>query len=227
MPENQTTERRTRTQRERREGTIRKLLDATTEILIEEGYANASIQRICARAEVSQGGLFRHFATREALMVAAAEDVGQRILDHYQQAFEERKDRGGEEPLVLALRLVRDACRSRLNQAWYELAIAARTNPALKKALAPIGVRYYEKINALGRSLLPELAATLGEEGFTTVTGTIIAMFDGESVQRFIEVDEKFEDARFNLLLMLARTLVSGALPAAVDQEIQPKRRRP
>jgi AcrR family transcriptional regulator len=209
-PESQANEPPRRTQRERRESTIRKLLDATTEILIEEGYSNASVQRICARAEVSQGGLFRHFATREALMVAAAEDVGQKILEHYQKEFEDRKDT--EEPLVLALRLVRDACRSRLNQAWYELAIAARTNPGLKNAIGPIGRRYYEKIDALARALMPHLASQLGA-GFTVMTGTIIAMFDGESVQRFIEVDENLEEARFNLLLTLARTLIAAQTP--------------
>ena len=55
---------RRRTQQERREGTIRKLLDAAAETLIEVGYSEASVQRICARAEVSQGALFRHFASR-------------------------------------------------------------------------------------------------------------------------------------------------------------------
>ena len=39
------------TQEERREATIRKLLDAATEALIEVGYAGASVQEVCARAE--------------------------------------------------------------------------------------------------------------------------------------------------------------------------------
>src|SRR5262249_3164006 len=126
-----------RTQQERREGTIRKLLDAATNVLIEEGYANASVQRICARADISQGGLFRHFATREALMVAAAEDVGQKILDGFEQSFESQRSfsfgrssgrattqtesnpNQEQDPLFLALMLVRETCRSRLNQAWY------------------------------------------------------------------------------------------------------------
>jgi len=213
-------ERRTRTQRERREGTIRKLLDATTEILIEEGYAGASVQRICARAESSQGGLFRHFATREALMVAAAEDVGQKLLEGYEQEFEKRRS-DANDPLELALEMVRDTCRSRLNQAWYELAIAARTNPALKKALAPIAVRYYEKIEALAKQLLPELAETLGEGPFRAVIGTILAMFDGEAVQRFIEEDKRLEDGRFELLLGLARTLI-----LTTSEKKAPKQRR-
>ena len=76
-----------RSQQERREGTIRKLLDAATETLIEVGYAEASVQRICERAELSQGALFRHFATREALMVAVGEDVGAELLTAYRKRF--------------------------------------------------------------------------------------------------------------------------------------------
>ena len=34
-----------------------------------------------------------------------------------------------------AMRLVRETCRSRLNQAWYELAMAARTNDGLREGL--------------------------------------------------------------------------------------------
>ncbi|MEO7093698.1 MAG: helix-turn-helix domain-containing protein, partial [Polyangiales bacterium] len=112
-----------RTQQERREGTIRKLLDAATSMLIEVGWAEASVQRICARGEVSQGALFRHFPSREALMVAVAEDVGHQLLVRYRVEFEALGDQ--REDVVAAMRLVREACRSRLNQAWYELRMAA------------------------------------------------------------------------------------------------------
>ncbi|MDB4993113.1 MAG: transcriptional regulator, AcrR family, partial [Myxococcaceae bacterium] len=125
-----------RTQKERREGTIRKLIDAATHTLIEVGYAEASVQRICARAELSQGALFRHFATREALMVAVGEDVGERILERYRKKFLSVPT--DEDAVAAAVRLVRDACRSRLNVAWYELSMAARTNDNLKKHLEPV-----------------------------------------------------------------------------------------
>ena len=64
-----------RTQAERREGTIGALLDATEDVLHERGYAATTVAAVCERAGVSQGGLFRHFATRRALLVAAAERV--------------------------------------------------------------------------------------------------------------------------------------------------------
>jgi AcrR family transcriptional regulator len=194
-----------RTQEERREGTIRKLLDATTDALIELGYAETTVQQICARAEVSTGGLFRHFASREELLVAVGEDVGKRLLEQYRGAFETLSDE--EDPLELALHLVRDACRSRLNQAMYELSMAARTNPRLKKALAPSMARYFDDIVALGQLLLPELAAQLGPR-FRVLVETILAVFDGETVHRFVEKRPQLEEQRMELLLGITRMLV-------------------
>jgi AcrR family transcriptional regulator len=195
---------RRRTQTERREGTIRKLLDAATDTLIERGYAGASVQEICERAQVSQGGLFRHFPTREALMVAVGEDVGRKILGRYRREFEALRER--EDPMILAIRLVRDACRSRLNQAWYELSMAARTNVNLRRALQAASARYYDDIEDLARQLLPELAARMGDR-FRVLVDTIIAVFDGEVVHRFVLKKPEVEEARLELLAVLARTL--------------------
>jgi AcrR family transcriptional regulator len=195
MPAREPTAPKRRTQRERREGTIRRLLDAATETLIEVGYAEASVQRICERAELSQGALFRHFATREALMVAVGEDVGAQLLARYKKKFVglRRHDVAG------AMRLLRDMCRSRINQALYELMIAARTRPALKKALDPLARRYHADIVRLARELMPDQAAMLGES-FEVLLATILAMFDGETIQRFVLPQPRLEDARLELL---------------------------
>jgi AcrR family transcriptional regulator len=182
-----------RTQRERRETTIRKLLDAATDTLIEVGYAEASVQRICDNAGVSQGALFRHFATREELMVAVGADVGARILEQYKGQFAKAAKRDSD--VEAALRLVRDACRSRLNQAWYELEVAARTNPNLRKALEPVLRRYFTDITALARELLPDVAQTLGP-AFDMLVTSVIMMFDGETTHRFLIKDAAVEDAR-------------------------------
>lgn len=188
-----------RTQQERREGTIRKLLDAATETLIELGYAEASVQRICTRAELSQGALFRHFATREALMVAVGEDVGERLLERTKRKLAASSSSEGEPDVATAMRIVRDACRSRLNQAWYELEIASRTNDNLRKALEPVARRYYADIAQAARDLLPTLAAKLGDS-FDVLVATVIAVFDGETMHRFVTKEPALEDARFELL---------------------------
>jgi AcrR family transcriptional regulator len=199
-----------RTQKERREGTIRKLLDAATETLIEVGYAEASVQRICARTELSQGALFRHFATREALMVAVAEDVGERILDRYREELLSLP--AAEASVAAAVRLVRAACRSRLNQAWYELSIAARTNENLKKHLEPVARRYYEDIATAARELLPDVAAKMGGS-FDVLVATVIAVFDGEAIERFAIARPELEEARLALLIAAVEQLTQSRAP--------------
>lgn len=190
-----------RTQKERREGTIRKILDAATETLIEIGYAEASVQRICDRAEVSQGALFRHFPSREDLMVAVGEDVGARILAEYRKKVE--NNRG----ILNAVELIREACRSKLNAAWYELQIAARTNEHLRAALEPVHRRYYEHIIETARELQPQAALKLGTM-FDLVVTSIITLFDGETQHRFLVKNDELEDARLALIVRAVQAVM-------------------
>ncbi len=194
-----------RTQVERREATIRKVIDAAIEIIIESGYAGTSMQLVATRAGVSIGGLFRHFPTREALMVAVGRDVARQILARYTHAFAALH--GTAEPIVLALELLRDTCRSRINQAWLELVHASRTDPALKKALAPVGKDYAKRIEALARELLPELAASLGDQ-FGLFVDTVVAIFDGEQIHRMLYAERSLEAARIDALARVARFFV-------------------
>ena len=192
-----------RTQEERREATIRKLLDAAADALIDLGYAEASVQKICARAGVSHGGLFRHFPTREALMVAVGEDIGEKLLAQYREKFIELSATM-QDPLARALHLVRDACRSRPNQAWYELAMAARTTPTLREALVPAATRYHRAIATLARDLLPDVAAKLDAD-FDALVELVIAFFDGEHVHGFVLDNSANAERRMALLLRFAR----------------------
>ncbi len=195
-----------RTQAERRETTIRKVLDAAVEIVIESGYSGTSMQLVATRAGVSVGGLFRHFPTREALMVAVGGDVARQILDRYARSFESLY--GTEEPIVLALRLLRDTTRSRINQVWLELVHACRTEPALRKALQPVGKHYVSEIDRLARKLLPDLAASLGDQ-FPLLVDTVVAVFDGEQMHRMVHADPAMENARIHALASVARFLMA------------------
>jgi AcrR family transcriptional regulator len=190
-----------RTQEERRTATIRKLLDAAADALVDVGYADASVQAICERAGVSQGALFRHFPTREALMVAVGEDLARKTLESYRRAFASL--RGSEPTILLALRLVRMHTRSRLNQAWYELFVAARTREPLRAALEPTLRSYYASIVATARETLPEFAERLGS-AFPLAVNSVIAMFDGENLQRFVVQDGELDEARLKTMGQLA-----------------------
>lgn len=49
-----------------------KLLDAAVTLIRRNGFAATSVDQLCAAAGVTKGGFFHHFASKEALGVAAA-----------------------------------------------------------------------------------------------------------------------------------------------------------
>lgn len=64
--------RQTRLHPERGEARTR-LLEAARDVIRRQGFAGTSIDDVCAEAQVSKGAFFHHFASKEALGVAAAE----------------------------------------------------------------------------------------------------------------------------------------------------------
>jgi AcrR family transcriptional regulator len=195
---------RRRTQQERRDATVRKLLDATTDALVEVGYARTSVQEICNRAEISQGGLFRHFSSRLELMIRTGDDIGDGLLELYRRDFQSLRSRRGDE-LALALKLLRGNVQSRLHQAWFELLMAARTDAALREALTPIWKRRDDAMQRLAAELLPDRARALPD--FAVIVDTMVTLFHGEAVDRFIRIDADAERRRMNWLLHQLRPL--------------------
>lgn len=198
-----------RTQAQRREATVARLIEAATEALIEVGYARTSVQEIARRAGLTQGALFRHFPSRIELMIRVAEDVGDGLLELFRTDFQ-RLCRNAEAPqsLALALGLLRSNVQARLHQAWFELLLAARTDPVLHDALVPIWTRRDARTLELATALLPEAARTLPD--FPVIVDTLVTLFHGEAMDRFLRVDEAAEQRRMQwLLTQLARLLQS------------------
>lgn len=187
-----------RSQQQRREASRRRLLDATAEVLIAQGYAGASIQAIVERAGLSQGALFRHFENRLALMRAVANDIGDRLLERYIERFRALQPGADQDWLLLSLELLRDNCRSPLQQAWFELLMAARTDAALHQTLAPVWARNQRETIALAARLLPEAHATLGEARFAEMVEAVVSLFHGEAVDQMVRTDAAADEARMH-----------------------------
>jgi AcrR family transcriptional regulator len=144
LPENQPS-RQSRTQQERREDTRARLLAATIECLVEHGYARTTTQRVQDRAGLSRGALLHHFATKEALLVAAVSHVADAQIDAVRT--EAAAGAGSE------VDLLHHVMSGPLFLAGLELWQAARTEPALRAALLPAERR----VGAAVRELLDEL----------------------------------------------------------------------
>ena len=71
-----------------------RLLEAARDVIRRQGFAGTSIDDVCAEAEVSKGAFFHHFASKEALGVAAADFWAETTTEFFAAApFMRRKTR--------------------------------------------------------------------------------------------------------------------------------------
>ncbi|RYE77716.1 MAG: TetR/AcrR family transcriptional regulator, partial [Myxococcales bacterium] len=111
-----------------------RLLEATVECLIEHGYAGTSTTLVSQRAGVSRGAQLHHFPTKQDLVTAAIEHLTVRRGEDLKQTL-------GQVPegdRRAALGVLADHFTSPVFAAALELWNAARTDPDLHAAVAPL-----------------------------------------------------------------------------------------
>ncbi|VTU39699.1 TetR/AcrR family transcriptional regulator [Variovorax sp. PBL-E5] len=74
---------------ERSRATVDALVEATSRILVKEGYDKASTNRIAAEAGVSIGSLYQYYPSKEALVAAVIDRHNQDIARIVRAAMEE------------------------------------------------------------------------------------------------------------------------------------------
>ncbi|TCN50114.1 TetR family transcriptional regulator [Rhodococcus sp. SMB37] len=207
-----------RTQQQRREETIGRILDATITSLTELGYAATTIGEICSRSGVSSGGVFRHFPTRLDVMVAAADEVRNRQLSNFRAGLELLgglgADPAGIETVRACLTLLRKATRAPVNAAWYELLGAARTDVHLREHLAPMAARYHAAIAEFARAL--PIAERFEAAEFDMILFSLVHLFDGEALVATVHPQPEQEEPRIEFL---AQLLVSVTLRISSGNE--------
>jgi AcrR family transcriptional regulator len=194
-----------RTQQQRREETVGRLLEACIASIIEVGYARASAAVITKRAGVSVGALFRHFDTMGDFMAATASEVLRRQVESFtKQVAEIPADRPA---LEAALTILRDITGSPTNAVLYELMIAARTDEKLNAHLSEVLAEYSAKILDAARTLPG--AESFPEEIFPVLVALLTNVFDGAAIVRGVLPEPDIDEQRIALL----NALITGIVP--------------
>ncbi|MDT5012344.1 MAG: hypothetical protein QOH57_3961 [Mycobacterium sp.] len=191
-----------RTQQQRRDETVTKLLDASIDTIVEVGYARASAAVITKRAGVSVGALFRHFDTMGDFMAATAHEVLRRQIE---MGSKRAADIPADRPALDALlAILRDVTQNPTNAVMYELMVAARTDEklraTLKDVLTEYGTKIYDAVRALpGSERVPE--KTLG-----VLVMMLINAFDGAAMKRAVLHQPELDAEQVALLASLLDT---------------------
>jgi len=194
-----------RTQQQRREETVGRLLEACIASIVEVGYARASAAVITKCAGVSVGALFRHFETMGDFMAATASEVLRRQVESFtKQVAEIPADRPA---LEAALTILRDLTSSPTNAVLYELMVAARTDEKLNAHLREVLAEYAAKIHDAARALPG--ADSFGEKTFPVLVALLTNVFDGAALVRGVLPEPDIEERRIALLT----NLITGLAP--------------
>jgi AcrR family transcriptional regulator len=151
-----------RSQSERREETRGRLLDATVECLISEGYAGTTIRRVTELAGVSQGAQSHHFPHRVDLVVSAFERLAESRIDRY---GDRARELSGDRPARVRalLDLLWEDFSSPVFTVAVKLWVAAAEDAELRERLVPVEKRIHANMARLSADVAGELG---GEPGF-------------------------------------------------------------
>jgi AcrR family transcriptional regulator len=126
-------------QEERTRAMRLRLLEATVELLVERGWSGTSTTLVSQRAGVSRGAQLHHFPTKDDLVLAAVEHLTavraeELAADADVLPAEPRRTRA-------VLEMLAGQVSGPVFSAALELWVAARTDPALRAAVAPLEQR--------------------------------------------------------------------------------------
>lgn len=191
----------------------RVILDAAVDVLVEEGYAQATTLKIQERAGVSRGRLLHHFPSRDDLLMAAAHHLATERMSETRQSVDWPTDPAGR--IDAAIEVIALGYRQPYFWAATELWVAARVHAELQTELFPreqqLGVLVREDT---ARYFGPELAAhplfaTVRDMLHTSLRGAALTTAFDRRPQTMTNHVEKLKRLTRALLLDRTRTPIT------------------
>lgn len=198
-------------QEERTRAMRQRLMEATVELLVERGFGGTTTTLVSERAGVSRGAQLHHFPTKNDLVVAAVTHLTE-IRGSDLEAAVARLPRG-EHRTAAIIEMLGDHFASPVFTAALELWVAARTDPALLEAVAPLEQRVGRETHRLTVELL---GADESRPGVRELVQATLDLVRGLGLANTLGDDAR---RRRRILTQWARTL-----DAALDPDSQENR---
>ena len=198
-----------RTQAQRSAQMRARLLDATVQCLVENGYAGTSTHRVVERAGVTRGAQVHHFRSKEDLVVAAIEHLAEQRT---QAAIRDiARVKATADPVSAAFDYLWDSHQGPIFAATVELWIAARTDPALARQVERVEPIVNGALVGAIAQLLPDQS---GQKELRDILFTAMDALRGILVSSFGDPDPKRARRRWDRVRGHLRLLVAATVGA-------------
>ena len=124
----------------KREATRARIAETALQLFVSHGYAETTIDQIAAAAGVGRRTIFRHFATKEAILY-------DHLVVRHELAVQYLRERPPGEPALVSLHAVlRELCKKGYDrQLLAQIRAVLATNPGLIGEELTLGVRAFER----------------------------------------------------------------------------------
>lgn len=206
-----------RTQNQRSEAMRERLVDATLNCLVNEGYAGTTISKIIETAQVSRGAPLHHFPSKSALMEAAAEQLIRRIYISLGKIIKdmETSDNRLHDLIVAGSNLFHAPETASL----LELLVASRHEPELALKLQKLWIMSYHTTRTAAEHYLKPEASTDNVGDLIILTLWVLR---GMAEDWHITANSPNATLFFDRYIKLWTTLLSNHLHARQDVTTPP-----
>jgi AcrR family transcriptional regulator len=210
-----------RTNLERTAETRGRLIDATIELLHEEGHAGTTTISVAERAGVSRGAMMHHFSSRSDLLLT----VAQHILD------QQRRDRAAK---LVATEVGLPRFESAADVSWevqrqpgtiafLEIMMATRSDPALYEGMQPLAKRIVEMRRESAKRMADEMSID-DTDTLNAMLRLHLAALRGFSIELMFTRDQQEIERARQLLVRFERALVRELIQGSRKKKQAAKR---
>lgn len=199
------------TQAERRESTRAAFIQAAADSLRKNGLSGFTTSDVVRRAGMSNGALFRYFATRTELLSATVQFVFARLRDEYAERYVALASTEVT-PLSL-LTLLWNVYDDPYLAAVYEVYGAARTDEALRAAIEPMIREHVEIIHQLAHDIVT-LVSDAEDDIIREMVWVAALSMQGLALSRPVYVDPYGGEQLVDTLARLSERVIDFRPPA-------------
>ncbi|HEX3565708.1 MAG TPA: TetR/AcrR family transcriptional regulator [Acidimicrobiales bacterium] len=199
------------TQAERRESTRAAFIQAAADSLRKNGLSGFTTSDVVRRAGMSNGALFRYFATRTDLLSATVQFVFARLRDEYAERYVALAST--EVTPQALLTLLWNVYDDPYLAAIYEVYGAARTDDALRAAIEPMIREHVEIIHQLAHDIVT-LVSDADDDVIREMVWVAALSMQGLALSRPVYVDPYGGEQLVDTLARLSERVIDFRRPS-------------